>query len=133
MNDVFEKARALGEALLASEEYAAMRAAEDAASADSGVLEKMNAYVDKKSKVEEALANEAPDRALLAQYSGEMQALQAELNAMPLVAALNHARQGFTDMMKQVNQVIEFTLTGNMKEESAGCAGGDCSGCSGCQ
>lgn len=130
MNRVFELARELGEALANSEEYARMQETEDAAMADPTVSERMSAYLEAKSNVEAELSNEEPDRAKLAQYSEQMQTAQTELNAMEAVQIMTQARQDFADMMKQVNQVLEFTLTGKIADEG-GC-GGNCSSCAGC-
>lgn len=130
MNKVFELARELGEALANSEEYIRMQETENAAMSDPSVSEKMTAYLEAKSSVEEELSNEAPDSNKLAQYSQQMQSAQSELNGMELVKVMTQARQDFADMMKQVNQVLEFTLTGKISEE--GSCGGNCSSCAGC-
>ena len=130
MNKVFELARELGEALANSEEYIRMQETENAAINDPSVSENMTAYLEAKSSVEEELSNEAPDSNKLAQYSQQMQSAQSELNDMELVKVMTQARQDFADMMKQVNQVLEFTLTGKIAEE--GSCGVNFSSCAGC-
>lgn len=130
MNKVFELARELGEALANSEEYIRMQETENAAMSDPSVSEKMTAYLEAKSSVEEELSHEEPDSNKLAQFSQQMQSAQSELNDMELVKVMTQARQDFADMMKQVNQVLEFTLTGKIAEE--GSCGGNCSSCAGC-
>lgn len=130
MNKVFELARQLGEALAASEEYTKMQETENTAMADAAVSSKMSEYLEAKSNVERELGNEEPDRDMLALYSEKMQKAQEELNHMELVKEMTQARQTFSDMMKQVNQVLEFTLTGKIADEG-GC-GGDCGRCGGC-
>ena len=130
MNSIFDLARQLGEALAASEEYTRMQEMESAAMADAAVSAKMSEYLEAKSSVEEQLSNEEPDRAALARCSQQMQEAQTQLNNMELVKEMTQARQAFSDMMKQVNQVLEFTLTGRIADEG-GC-GGDCGSCGGC-
>ena len=131
MNKVFELARELGEALANSAEYARMQETENTAMNDPKVSELMGVYMEAKNNVEAVLATEEPDRTKLMEYSQQMQSAQEELNDMDLIKEMTQARQDFSDMMKQVNQVLEFTLTGKITEEEGGC-GGNCSSCSGC-
>ena len=42
---------------------------------------------------------------------------------------MTQARSEFTGLINQVNQVLQFIVTGRMEEESCG---GDCSSCGGC-
>lgn len=131
MNMVFDKARELGEAIAVSEEYAAMQSAEETAMANAEVAQKMSDYMEAKSNVESELAKDQADPVLIASYSQAMQSLQDELNAHELVQAMNMARQSFSQMMTQVNQVLQFVMTGQTQQPEEGC-GGNCSGCSGC-
>lgn len=52
MNEVFEKARALGQAIVESEEFKTMRALEDEAMAMPEVAQQMTAYLEHKQGVE---------------------------------------------------------------------------------
>lgn len=131
MNKVFELARDLGEALANSAEYTRMQETEAAAMSDPEVSTRMTAYLEAKSNVETELSKETPDNEKLAIYGEQMQTAQTELNAMEAVQIMTQARQDFADMMKQVNQVLEFTLTGKIADEEGGC-GGNCSSCAGC-
>ena len=45
------------------------------------------------------------------------------------VVALNEARNNFNGLINQINQVLQFIVTGRMDE--AGCSG-DCGSCGGC-
>lgn len=131
MSKVFELARELGEALANSEAYIRMQETEKAAMSDPAVSGRMTAYLEAKSSVENELSNEEPDREKLAEYSSQMQTAQNELNAMEAVQVMTQARQDFADMMKQVNQVLEFALTGKISSDEGGCSG-NCSSCAGC-
>lgn len=133
MHEVFERASVLGEAIQQSEEYKAMRAAENAVMADEDAARVMSDFLGHRSVVEEILASDPPDHALLAEHSQAMEALQDVLNEMKLVQEMTSARAAFADMMRQVNQVLRFMVTGEMEddgEQEGGC-GGDCGGCSG--
>ncbi len=134
MNEVFERAGALGEAIQQSEEFRTMRAAEGAVMADENAAKVMSDFLTHRTIVEEVLATDPPDHALLAEHSQAMEALQDALNEMELVQEMTRARAAFAEMMNQVNQVLRFMVTGEMGEESdeegEGC-GGNCGGCSG--
>lgn len=129
MNEVFEKTQALGEALLESPEYKAMREAEEAVrnhETASVMLEQFGAH---KHALESLFEQENPDAEAVRLHTESMQSLQKQLNETDVVAAMNEARRAFSQIIQQVNQVLQFMITGEM--ESSGC-GGNCSGCSGC-
>ncbi|MCL2544750.1 MAG: YlbF family regulator [Clostridia bacterium] len=134
MHEVFERASALGEAIQQSEEYRAMREAEGAVMADERAAQVMSDFIGHRSVVEEILASDPPDHALLAEHSEAMEALQDALGEMELVQEMTRAREAFTDMMRQVNQVLRFMVTGEVgdddEDEQEGC-GGNCGGCGG--
>jgi len=134
MHEVFERASALGEAIQQSEEYRAMREAESAVMADEDAARIMSDFLGHRSVVEEILTADPPDHALLAEHSAAMEALQGALGEMELVREMTRARQAFADMMRQVNQVLRFMVTGETGDEDddehEDC-GGDCGGCSG--
>ena len=130
MQEVFQRASALGEAIQRSDEYRAMRASEAAVMADPEAARAMGEFLERKSQVEAQLSAEQPDHAALAEHSQALQGLQDALGAMELVRQMSQARAAFTEMMRQVNQVLRFMVTGEMGEEAEGC-GGNCGGCSG--
>ena len=129
MNEVFEKARALGQAIVESEEFKTIRALEDEAMAMPEVAQQMTAYLEHKQGVETELAKEVPDHTALAAHSEQMKAAQEKLNAMDAVIRMGEARGVFSAMMSQVNQVLQFMVTGETEE--AGCSG-NCGSCGGC-
>ena len=130
MNKVIECARALGEAIVASEEYRQMQITENAAMSDPTVTEAMGRYLELKSAVEECMRAEEPNPELIAQYGMEMDEAQRQMNAMPAVDAMTASRQRFSEMMNQVNHVMQFIITGEV-ESSGGCSG-NCGSCGGC-
>lgn len=130
MHEVFEKASALGEAIQRSEEFQAMRAAEEAVMRDPETATVYSEFMTRRTQIQEALSEENPDHAALAEQSRALQDLQETLGVMPLVQQMTRARADFTNMMQQVNQVLRFLVTGEMEEEESGC-GGECGGCGG--
>ena len=130
MSKVTDCARALGEAIVESEEYKNMQLNENAAMSDPQVAEKMSRYLEIKEALGALMRQPEPDPEVMARYGQEMDEIQQELNAMPVVDAMTTSRQQFSELMNTVNRVLEFIITGEVAQ-SGGCSG-NCSGCSGC-
>ena len=130
MSKVTDCARALGEAIVASEEYKNMQVTEQAAMSDPTVAELMARYMELKQALGDAMCQPDADPEVISRYGQEMDEVQQQLTAMPAVDAMTSARQQFSELMNQVNHVLEFIITGELPQ-SGGCSG-NCSGCSGC-
>ena len=129
MNKVQECARALGEAIVASEEYKAMQLTENAAMNDQAATEAMTRFMELRTSLNDAMSQPEPDAEVIAQLGKEMDEVQQALNNMPSIDAMTTARQNFSALMNSVNKILEFMITGEV--EQGGCSG-NCSGCSGC-
>ena len=130
MNAVFLKTRELGEALLESDEYKAMKAAEGKAMRNPEAAKTMGQYLEIRQQVEKLLVNEQPDTLSLKRLSDEMDQLQERLQGIDEIAALTQAREDFSGLIEQVNQVLKFIVTGEMSEDGGDCPG-SCAGCGG--
>ena len=130
MGKVQDCARALGEAIVASEEYQNMQLCEKAAESDPAAAEAMGRYMELHAAVNQEMGNEEPDAEKIARLGREMDELQQALNALPAVEEMTAARQRFSGLMDQVNKILEFIITGDV-QESGGCSG-NCSACGGC-
>ena len=130
MSKVTDCARALGEAIVASDEYKNMQVTESAAMSDPAVANLMARYMEVKNTLGEVMCQPDADANLISQYGQEMDEIQQQLTAMPAVDAMTTARQQFSEMMNQVNSVLEYIITGELPQQG-GCSG-NCSGCSGC-
>ena len=139
MSEVFVKTRELAEAIMRSEEYLAMKAAEDVALQNEEAAGIMAQYMERQQELEAIMMKNDPDVEGMNRLSGEMEALQKKLQSTPDIANLTAARNGFTNLINQVNQVLRFTITGEMDDEAddcenagqAGCTG-SCASCRGC-
>ena len=131
MSKVTDCARALGEAIVESEEYKNMQIHEKAAMSDPQVAEKMSRYLEIKEALGNLMCQPEPDPEVMSRYGQEMDEVQQQLTAMPAVDAMTNARQQFSELMTQVNHVLEYIITGELPQSSGGCSG-NCSGCSGC-
>lgn len=129
MDMVFQKTRELGEALLQSEAYLNMKAAEDKAMANADAAQTMADFIEKRGALHELMHADNPDPVAMKRLSDEMDALQDRMQMIDDVVALTEARNAFNSLIGQINQVLQFIVTGRMEE--AGCEG-DCSACGGC-
>ena len=129
MDAVFQKTRELGQALIESEAYQQMKAAEDKAARNQEAADTMNHYLELRGQIQEILSRENPDSAVLKRLSDEMDATQEKLNMIDDIAAMTQARAAFSELINQVNQVLQFIVTGQVPGESE-CSGG-CASCGG--
>ena len=131
MKDVFEKTRELGQALLESEAYQNMKAAEEKAYRNAEAADAMSRYLELRNDIQDMLASDNPDSAALKNMSDELDSLQEKLNMIEDIASMTEARSAFSNLIAQVNQVLQFMISGKITEdEPAGCGGG-CSSCGG--
>ena len=130
MSKVQDCARALGEAIVASEEYQNMQLCEKAAESDPAAAEAMGRYMELHAAVNQEMGNEEPDAEKIARLGREMDELQQALNALPAVEEMTAARQRFSGLMDQVNKILEFIITGDV-QEGGGCSG-NCGSCGSC-
>ena len=129
MDNVFKKTRELGEALLECDVYLKMKDAEDTAMANPEAARTMAAFLEKRGALQAMMQSDNPDPGAMTRLSEEMDDLQDRLQMVDDIVALNDARNEFNSLIGQINQVLQFIVTGRMDE--GGCAG-DCSACSGC-
>ena len=88
MDAVFQKTRELGQALIESEAYQQMKAAEDKAARNQEAAESMNRYLQLRAQIQELLSRENPDSAALKRLSDEMDAEQDKLNMIDDIVAM---------------------------------------------
>ncbi len=131
MNQVFLKTRELGDAIMQSEEYRAMKDAEERAMKNLDAAGAMGDYMEARQKIESVLEKDNPDPEQLKKLSAEMDACQQRLSLIEDVQALTEARENFSGLIEQVNQVLKFIITGQMEEPKSSCSG-HCGGCGGC-
>ena len=129
MDAIFQKTRELGEALLASECYQKMKAAEDKAMRNEEAANLMSSLLEHRSDIQKMMQEPNPDPGALKRLSDEMDEIQEKLQMMDDIVELTQTRAEFTGLINQVNQVLQFIVTGRMDD---GECGGDCSSCGGC-
>ena len=130
MDVIFEKTRELGKALLECETYQRMKEVEDRAMQNAEAAGLMSAYLESRQALTALMESENPDPVAMKRLSDEMDAAQEKLRMIDDIVELNEARAEFNSLIEQINQVLQFIVTGNMQTDS-GCSG-NCSACSGC-
>ena len=131
MDMIFQKTRELGEALLESEVYKRMKAAEEKAMHNQEAAQLMSEFLEHRSSIQGMMQQPDPDPAVLKRLSDEMDEIQEKLQMMDDIVALTQARGEFTGLINQVNQVLQFIVTGRMDDPEGGCSG-SCESCGGC-
>lgn len=130
MDKVFEKTRELGAALMESEAYLNMKAAEEKAMASGEAAQTMAAFIEKRGELQSMMQSENPDPMAMKRLSDELDELQDRLQMIDEVVALTEARNEFNSLIGQINQVLQFIVTGRM-EDGSSCTG-NCGACGGC-
>ena len=130
MDMVFQKTRELGQALLESEAYLKMKAAEDKAMANEEAARTMGVFLEKRQELQSMMQSESPDPGAMKRLSDEMDEAHERLQMIDDITALTDARNEFNALIGQINQVLQFIVTGEM-EQPSGCTG-SCASCSGC-
>jgi NADH-quinone oxidoreductase subunit D len=91
--------------------------------------EMMASYLEKRQQIQAMMEEENPDPGAMKRLSDEMDEIQEKLQMIDDITNLTIARAEFNQVIGQINQVLQFVVTGRMEEE--GC-GGDCGGCTSC-
>ncbi len=126
-------AEALGQQLLNSKQYLAMQQAEEAALEDEMLQRQYREYSLLRQQLHELMNQEEPDSAEVDSLSQDIDRVQTGLQTMENMDRLNQARTDFTELMEDVNAVIQGILTPQeeWEDDLQGCGGG-CAGCTGC-
>lgn len=129
MEKVLNQAELLAETILESDEFIAMRLSEQAALKDENATSLIAQYSEKRQAVEELLADANMDHGELKNAGEALQQVEEAIESNELISKMRENRERFNDMMKKVNSIIRFVVTGESDEEE-GC-GGSCEGCAG--
>ena len=131
MNEVFQKTRELGEALLHSDEYKAVKLAEDKAMANQEASEAVGRFLELRGKMEEMMSAQTKDWDEVRRITEQIDECKEKMDSIDVLNELNEARDRFSDLINQINSVLRFIVTGEMNSEEGGCSG-SCSTCNGC-
>ena len=131
---VLEKTRELGESLVNSEEYTAMKDAQTAMETDAATSTLLKQLSELEADIRLTMEKPELSELFLQSKMDRYQKMQKEANDNELVKAYQAAATSFQQLMNQVNSVINFCLTGEAVDPDAaegGCTG-NCATCHSC-
>lgn len=128
MSEILTKARELGQAIVDSEEFKALKAAEEMQEKDAEAMELLRAYNEERKALAEEITNGDVSDERMAEIRKTLEQSFERVMSNPTIAAYSEAQQKFDAIAQQMNAILTYFMTG---EISGGCAG-NCSGCSSC-
>lgn len=136
MNPVFLKTRELAEAIMQSPEFLTMKECEEKAMHNEEAAAAMSEYIEKRQAIEQLLESGTPASDMLKTLSEELDLTQQKMQLIPDIIAMTQARNGFSELINQVNKVLRFIITGETgeaeSEQGEGGCTGSCATCGGC-
>ena len=132
MNEVFEKTRELGEALLRSEEYLAMKAAEEKALSNEEASKVVGRFLELRGQMETLMSDNEKDWAKVQAVTDEIEECKKKMGEIDDLIALDKARDDFGALINNINSVLHFIVSGTMENDEEGGCTGSCETCGGC-
>lgn len=126
--DVFEAAKNLGTMIANSEEMTRLKNAEAELEGDDTAKGLMDKYKELQLKVVRATKARVSKEELDV-LKAELVAHQATLDINAITKEYLESKTAFDNFTKTINQVIQYSMTGEGEE---GCSPSKCGGCSGC-
>ena len=127
MAEIFEKARELGEAIIESDEYKELKAAELRQENDEEALTLLKEYSDVRSRLASEIQKGDVSEERIAQIREELEEAYSKMTTNDAITAYINAQRTFQSIIDQMNSIISFHITGKMP---GGCSG-NCSSCGG--
>lgn len=133
MNDIYEMAQKLGQAIAESEEVKTFQEMEKIFYEDEQAQKVMNEYEAERSKMTVKAKETGMTPESLKLFQTEMKKSMDKLMANKTVKEYLEAKSNFNEIIQKVNSIISFCIKGEEQELAAegGCSG-NCGSCSGC-
>lgn len=128
MAEIFEKARELGEAIVESEEYKALKKAEAEQENDPEAMKLLEEYSILRSKLAEEIKKGDVSEEEMNSIRSQLEDAYEKVTANENITAYMNAQRLFQAVMDQMNNIISFHITGKLP---GGCSG-SCESCGGC-
>ena len=129
MNQIIEKARELGQMIAESDEFKALKGAEELQLQDPEAQELMIEYANRRDELSQKAAREDITKEEFEAIQKEMQDAFNKLCTNKNITRYIEANKEFSNLIGQVNSIIAYFVKG--EEQSGGCSG-NCSSCGGC-
>ena len=128
MNEIMEKARELGEAIIESEEYKALKKAELEQEQDEEAMALLKEYSELRTSLAMEIQKGDVSEDEMASIREKLEEAYEKVTTNDHITAYINAQRDFQTVLDQMNQIITFHITG---ENPGGCRG-NCSSCGGC-
>ena len=127
--EIMELAAKLGQAIKADERIAKMNEAREAYEKDEKIHALMMEYEAQQNALAEAYKLDPVDSAVIAAIEGRLQAIVAEVTTSESFININKAQEAVNALMQEVNEEIEFQITGQRPSCTHDCStcGAGCS------
>lgn len=129
MDEILQKAKELGMLIASSQEFAAVKATEEAQLADSEATALMMEYSNTQDELSKRASNPDISKEELEEIRTKSQKAFEKICENKNIKAYLDANRAFSGMIQQVNSIIGYFVKGG---DSSGC-GGNCSTCGGCK
>ena len=127
MSDIFVKARELGEAIIASDEYKELKKAELEQEQDEEALNLLKEYSTVRSNLAAEIQKDGVDEETIAAIREQLEEAYTKMTTNDHITAYINAQRTFQAVIEQMNNILSFHITGKMP---GGCSG-NCSSCGG--
>ncbi|MGM9551282.1 MAG: YlbF family regulator [Clostridia bacterium] len=128
MSEILTKARELGQAIVDSDEYKALKEAEEKQENSNEAMDILKAYNEERKALAEEIGKGDVSDERMAEIRKQLEESYEKVMSQPEIAAYYEAQSKFEAIVQQMNSILTYFMTG---EISTGCSG-NCSGCSSC-
>ncbi|MBQ4599184.1 MAG: YlbF family regulator [Clostridia bacterium] len=128
--EVLKEAQALGKLIAASEEVKAANAAKEAYDNDAAIQAAITEYNAHNKALAEEYKKSEQDEALMTSIKKRIGELYNDIVNNPVYIEFMNAQEAVGALMNEVNDEINFMITG--ERPSASACSGNCSSCGGC-
>ena len=128
MNEILEKARELGEAIIESEEFKALKKAELEQEQDEEAMALLKEYSELRTSLAQEIQKGDVSEDEMSAIREKLEEAYEKVTTNDHITAYINAQRDFQTVLDQMNQIITFHITG---ENPGGCSG-NCSSCGGC-
>lgn len=126
--EIFDKARELGEAIVNSDEYKALKLAEAKQEQDDEAMKLLQEYSAVRRELGDEINKGDVGEERMNEIREAVEAAYEKVTSNDIIADYINAQRTFQAILDQMNTIISYHVTGQMP---GGCSG-SCSSCSGC-
>lgn len=126
--EIFEKARELGEAIVASDEYKALKLAEAKQEQDEEAMKLLQEYSELRRQLGEEINKGDVSEERMNEIRTAVEEAYEKVAENDIIADYINAQRTFQVIIDQMNTILSYHITGQLP---GGC-GGSCSTCGGC-